>query len=48
MKTTLAPARLSRLTVRSISSERLVVRWGAVRRDTMTAVEDRLRILLGL
>jgi mRNA interferase MazF len=34
--------------VRSISSERLVVRWGAVDRPTMTAVEDRLRILLRL
>lgn len=34
--------------VRSISVERLVVRWGAVERPTMAAVEDRLRILLRL
>ena len=34
--------------VRSVSVERLVVRWGAVGRQTMTAVEDRLRILLRL
>lgn len=34
--------------VRSISAERLVVRWGAVSRRTMEAVEDRLRILLRL
>lgn len=34
--------------VRSVSVGRLVVRWGAVGPLTMTAVEDRLRILLRL
>jgi mRNA interferase MazF len=34
--------------IRSVSVERLVVRWGAVDRGTMAAVEDRLRILLRL
>ncbi len=34
--------------VRSISRERLSARLGAVSPATMTAVEDRLRILLGL
>jgi mRNA interferase MazF len=34
--------------IRSVSAERLVVRWGAVDRGTMAAVEDRLRILLRL
>ena len=34
--------------VRSVSAERLVVRWGAVEARTMTVVEDRLRILLRL
>ena len=34
--------------VRSMAVERLVVRWGAVGRQTMAAVEDRLRILLRL
>jgi len=34
--------------VRSVSVERLVERWGAVDRQTMAAVEDRLRILLRL
>lgn len=34
--------------VRSVSDERLVVRWGTVDRGTMAAVEDRLRILLRL
>jgi mRNA interferase MazF len=34
--------------VRSISSDRLVARWGAVERQTMAAVEDRLRILMRL
>lgn len=34
--------------VRSLSVERLVQRWGAVSRQTMAAVEDRLRILLRL
>ena len=34
--------------VRSVAVERLVTRWGAVDRQTMSAVEDRLRILLRL
>ena len=34
--------------VRSVSVERLVVRWGAVSARTMAAVEDRMRILLRL
>ena len=34
--------------VRSISIERLTSRWGAVSPITMTAVKDRLRILMGL
>lgn len=34
--------------VRSVSAERLTVRWGVVERRTMAAVEDRLRILLRL
>ena len=34
--------------VQSVAVERLVVRWGAVGRQTMAAVEDRLRILLRL
>jgi mRNA interferase MazF len=34
--------------VRSVSTERLVARWGAVSARTMTDVEDRLRILLRL
>jgi mRNA interferase MazF len=34
--------------VRSVSIERLVVRWGSVSAGTMAAVEDRLRILLRL
>lgn len=34
--------------VRSVSVERLVVRWGAVHGRTLAEVEDRLRILLGL
>ncbi len=34
--------------IRSQSVERLVERWGAVERQTMAAVEDRLRILLRL
>jgi mRNA interferase MazF len=32
----------------SISTERLTSRWGAVSPDTLTEVEDRLRILTGL
>ena len=34
--------------VRSISTERLLERWGAISNATMTEVEDRLRILLRL
>lgn len=34
--------------IRSITRERLSKRWGAVSPATLTAVEDRLRILLGL
>lgn len=34
--------------IRSISKERLVVRWGTVRPETMEDVADRLRILLRL
>jgi mRNA interferase MazF len=34
--------------VRSVSIARLTARWGAVDRQTMAAVEDRLRILLRL
>ncbi len=34
--------------VRSIAKERLVSRWGKVSPATLTAVEDRLRILMGL
>lgn len=34
--------------VRSVAKERLSRRWGKVSASTLTAVEDRLRILLGL
>ena len=34
--------------VRSVSKERLSVSWGMVSPRTMDAVEDRLRLLLGL
>jgi len=34
--------------VRSIAVERLIQRYGIVSPETMAAVEDRLRILLGL
>ncbi|NMG19674.1 type II toxin-antitoxin system PemK/MazF family toxin [Brasilonema bromeliae] len=34
--------------VRSISVDRLEKRWGTVSPKTLTAVEDRLRILMGL
>ena len=34
--------------IRSISTERMVERWGAISADTMALVEDRLRILLEL
>lgn len=35
-------------TVRSISKERLITRWGTVRDETMDRVADLLRILLEL
>jgi mRNA interferase MazF len=34
--------------VRSLSKERLVKRFGSVTKETMAAIEDRLRILLRL
>jgi mRNA interferase MazF len=34
--------------IRSVARQRLVTRWGAVRRRTMVAVEDIVRILLRL
>jgi mRNA interferase MazF len=34
--------------VRSVAKERLSTRWGSISATTLTAVEDRLRILLGL
>jgi mRNA interferase MazF len=34
--------------VRSISIDRLEKRYGTVSRETLAAVEDRLRILMGL
>ncbi|HAX77554.1 MAG TPA: growth inhibitor PemK [Cyanobacteria bacterium UBA11372] len=34
--------------VRSISTERLLQKWGVVSSTTMNEVEDRLRILFGL
>lgn len=34
--------------VRSVSRARLRERWGSVEAQTMAAVEDRLRILIGL
>ncbi|MBI2941402.1 MAG: type II toxin-antitoxin system PemK/MazF family toxin [Chloroflexi bacterium] len=34
--------------VRSVSTERLIERWGAVGASTVLLVEDRLRLLLGL
>jgi mRNA interferase MazF len=34
--------------VRSISTERLIKRWGMTTPATMSEVEDRLRILMGL
>lgn len=34
--------------IRSVSTERLLARLGEVSRDTMTTVEDRIRVLLGL
>ncbi|SIO66271.1 mRNA interferase MazF [Singulisphaera sp. GP187] len=34
--------------VRSVSKERLTQRWGAVSGQTLAAVEERLRFLMGL
>ena len=34
--------------VRSVSIERFARRWGRVSQTTLMAVEDRLRILMGL
>jgi mRNA interferase MazF len=34
--------------VRSVSTERLVSRWGLASTATLVAIEDRLRILMGL
>ena len=34
--------------IRSISTDRLMLRWGMVTQATMLAIEDRLRILLRL
>ena len=34
--------------VRSVSKERLAVKWGRVSPQTLAEVEDRVRILLGL
>lgn len=34
--------------VRSVAKERLSQRWGKVSASTLTAIEDRIRILLGL
>lgn len=34
--------------IRSISKDRLINRWGSVPPHTMTKVEDRLRVLMGL
>ena len=34
--------------LRSVSKERLVVKWGRVNPPTLAEVEDRVRILLGL
>ena len=34
--------------IRSVAKERLSRRWGMVSGTTLTAIEDRLRILLGL
>ena len=34
--------------LRSVSKERLAVKWGRVSPQTLAAVEDRVRILLGL
>lgn len=34
--------------IRSVSTERLIQRWGSLSAPRMAAIEDRLRILLGL
>ena len=34
--------------LRSVSKERLVIRWGRISPATLAEVEDRVRILLGL
>jgi mRNA interferase MazF len=34
--------------IRSVSKERLIVRWGVLSREAMAEVDDRLRILLDL
>jgi mRNA interferase MazF len=34
--------------IRSVATERLIEHWGTLSASTMAAVEDRLRILLGL
>jgi mRNA interferase MazF len=34
--------------IRSISKERLISRWGALSREAIAEVEDRLRVLLDL
>jgi mRNA interferase MazF len=34
--------------IRSISTDRLIVRWGTLNRRTIAEIEDRLRILLRL
>lgn len=34
--------------MRCVSNDRLLKRWGIVKADTMSAVKDRLRILLDL
>ncbi len=34
--------------LRSISKDRLLIHWGSITPATMTQVEDRLRILMGL
>lgn len=34
--------------IRSVSTERLLARLGGVSQNTMSAVEDRVRVLLGL
>jgi mRNA interferase MazF len=43
-----APSAIMCEAIRSVSKSRLERRWGVVSRETMDAVEDRLRILLSL